>query len=210
VINVLTEINLIFHRQGLRSYIDVDLCPKCPRQDNKGCCGYYSPVFYLTDLMFIKDRKPELLDYIRGLPRLTILDASVTVDSIPDWGDSYHCQFHTLDQGCLLSTELRESICRHFVCPGIGWWEEESLKAWHDYFEHLSQYEIMLNNALAGMIDHQGLSLRNADDWEPIFTLLDSHLDKNLFLEVPFGHHLPRHEQVKLRRPLLLGKEWKL
>src|SRR5690606_21028372 len=99
---MLKEINLVFHRRGLRSFIEVDLCADCPRRDHKGCCGHYSPVFYLTDLYFIAKQRPQLIDYIAELPFLTVLDASITVNSIPDKDGSSRCQFHSLEKGCLL------------------------------------------------------------------------------------------------------------
>ena len=64
---MLKEINLVFHRRGLRSFIEVDLCADCPRRDHKGCCGHYSPVFYLTDLTSLPS-SPQLIDYIAELP----------------------------------------------------------------------------------------------------------------------------------------------
>ena len=52
------EIKIIFHNQGLRSYIEVDLCSECPRQDDKGCCGFYSPVFYSSDFAYLLKNQP--------------------------------------------------------------------------------------------------------------------------------------------------------
>ncbi|MGE5422501.1 MAG: hypothetical protein ACM3QW_04495 [Ignavibacteriales bacterium] len=203
------EITLVFRKKGLRSLIEVDLCSECPRQDNKGCCGYYSPVFYPTDLAFIKKHKPELIDYIFSLPCLTVLDASVTVNSTPDTTDgSYYCQFHTLDQGCLVPMELRESVCRHFVCPGIGWWEDENLAAWKEYFDQLADFEIALNNTLAAQLKTEGLSLRNPADRDRFLSRLESLMDYDLYNNVPLGENLPSEAEVRIRRSLSFGREW--
>lgn len=203
-----TEINLVFHKKGLRSYIEVDLCRECPRQDDKGCCGYYSPVFYPTDLAYIASKKPELINYIAQLPRLTVLDASVTVNSVPEGPNAFHCQFHTRDKGCLLDMNLRESVCRHFVCPGIGWWEETALEHWKKYFDEIADYEINLNNQLAARLKDEGLSLRTQSDWDAIIKRLLSWIDFSLYESVHLGKEVPQKEQITIKRSLLFGSEW--
>ncbi|MGE5398387.1 MAG: hypothetical protein ACM3MK_12760 [Chitinophagales bacterium] len=202
------EINLVFHKKGLRSFIEVDLCCECPRQDNKGCCGYYSPVFYPTDLAYYLYRYPHLIDLIFSSPRLTILDASVTVNNEPDIDEAYHCQFHTLDKGCLLAMDERESICRHFVCPGIGWWEESGLYAWKEYFDRLADFEIALNNSIAARLKESGITLRRTEDRQRYLDLIKSMVDSKYFEEVPFGQELPEIQAVKINRNMTLGSEW--
>lgn len=154
------EVTLTFHNQGLRSYIEVDLCAECPRQDDKGCCGFYSPIFYPTDLVYLHINKPELLEYIFSLEHLTILDASVTVNNTIE-GSGYRCRFHSKETGCILAQPWRESICRHFVCAGIGWNQEESLQDWREFFDKLTDYEIALNNNWAEVLKQKGLTLRD-------------------------------------------------
>jgi len=207
---MLKEINLVFHRRGLRSFIEVDLCADCPRRDHKGCCGHYSPVFYLTDLYFIAKQRPQLIDYIAELPFLTVLDASITVNSIPDKDRSSRCQFHSLEKGCLLPMELRESVCRHFVCPGIAWDKESRLAHWKEYFDLLGNYEIDLNNYLAARISQENLSLRRQGDWKPIMALLETVMEQVLAEEEELGCHLPREEAVQIVRPICFGSEWPL
>jgi hypothetical protein len=104
-----------------------------PRQDDKGCCGTIRRL-YSHDLAYILLHKPELIDYIFSLDNLTILDASVTVNNSIDEA-SYRCKFHKNEGGCLLPQNLRESVCRHFVCPGIGWWEDARLQNWKEFFD---------------------------------------------------------------------------
>lgn len=205
------DITLIFHNQGLRSFIEVDLCPECPREDNKGCCGYYSPVFYPTDLAYIMLTKPGLIDDIFRRPHLTILDASVTVNSFIDVGDDgYRCQFHSRQGGCQLPLKLRESVCRHFVCPGIAWWEEVSLQSWKEFFDRLTDYEIATNNELAGTLKERGLTLREPG-LRPLFfeTLVPLYLDRIRNLPEFITRH-PAQEKVVLRRRLVFGKDWRL
>lgn len=207
---MLQEINLVFHRRGLRSFIEVDLCSNCPRRDNKGCCGYYSPVFYPTDLYFINKQRPELIDYLAKLPHLTILDASITVNSLLEKDGSNRCQFHSVQEGCLLPMELRESVCRHFVCPGIAWWQEENLAHWKEYFDLLEEYEIQLNNSLAERLIQENLSLRNLEDWGPILLRLEDIMTEVLAREKPLGCHLPQQESARIVRPICYGPEWPL
>ncbi|MGI6549972.1 MAG: hypothetical protein ACOX4Q_08035 [Syntrophomonadales bacterium] len=207
---MLQKINLVFHRRGLRSFIEVDLCADCPRRDNKGCCGYYSPVFYPTDLFFINRERPELIDYIAKLPNLTVLDASITVNSVPEGDGSLHCQFHSTQKGCLLPMELRESVCRHFVCPGIAWRQEDKLVHWKEYFDHLEEYEIQLNNYLALRLSQENLSLRNPGNWSSILSSLDSIMAEVLSKEDLPGSHLPKQESASIIRPVCYGSEWPL
>lgn len=207
---MLQEINLVFHRRGLRSFIEVDLCTDCPRRDNKGCCGYYSPVFYPTDLYFMSQKQPELIDYIGKLPNLTILDASITVNSLADENGSFRCQFHSTQGGCLLPMELRESVCRHFVCPGIAWQKEDKLAPWKEYFELLGNYEIELNNFLAIRLSQEKLSLRQPGDWKSIFSLLETMMIEVLACKGELGSHLPQRESARIIRPICFGSEWPL
>jgi hypothetical protein len=201
------EIKLVFHNCGLRSYIEVDLCAECPRQDDKGCCGYYSPVFYTTDLAYLLAEKPEMLDYIFKLDHLTILDASITVNSAIE-GNSYRCKFHSKDGGCLLTQNLRESVCRHFVCAGVGWQEDASLKEWRDFFEKLSEYEIELNNKWASVLVCQGLTLRDPEARPRFFAELQKLYQQELAAPPEFIRRMPEQETRSVVRPLKFGAEW--
>jgi len=201
------EITLVFHNQGLRSYIEVDLCRECPRQDDKGCCGYYSPVFYLTDIAYLLEHNIELLENILSLERLTVLDASVTVNNTIE-GASYRCRFHSKEGGCLLTQLMRESICRHFVCAGIGWWELEQLQAWRDFFAQLTEYEIELNNLWAEKLHILGLSLRDPllrpRIWAEIRKLYRQAQDQQPL----FIGEMPVTATYTIKRPLKFGADW--
>lgn len=203
------EITLVFHNNGLRSYIEVDLCARCPRLDGKGCCGYYSPVFYPTDFAYLMQNKPELLESLFNIPHITILDASLTVNSMAD-GESYRCLFHDSQKGCILSQDLRETICRHFVCPGIGWEEEPLLKHWHEFFQKLFDYEIYLNNLIADELKARNLSLRD-EEKRPIFFKELFCIFKRETSKLPdFIINHPREEKFTLKREIKFGREWKL
>lgn len=203
------EIHLIFHNQGLRSYIEVDLCMQCPRQDQKGCCGYYSPVFYPSDFVYWLKENPGIIDYLFSLPHLTILDASVTLNKVVD-GSSYRCRFHSKDRGCLLEQQQRESICRHFVCPGIGWEREPSLEHWKLFFNSLSDYEIALNNQLADILKERVLSLRNPCQRSAIFALLPHEFARLTQNPPIFLSSCPEREEATIVRPVHYGEEWPL
>jgi hypothetical protein len=203
------DIKIIFHNHGLRSYIEVDLCAECPRQDDKGCCGYYSPVFYPTDLGYLYLTQPDLLDHIFSLEHLTILDASVTVNNVID-GNSYRCKFHRKEGGCFLSQSSRESICRHFVCPGIGWWLEDQMQNWRNFFDELSSYEIQLNNHWAELLKEKGLSLRNHAQRGTIFQELGRMYQEELAMAPDFIKQMPAVESNTLQRTIRLGADWQL
>ncbi len=203
------DIHLRFHNRGLRSYIEVDLCRQCPRQDGKGCCGHYSPVFYSTDLAYLWLWRKDLIDLIFRQPHLTILDASVTVNNEID-GEGYRCRFHSPDSGCILEQEYRESICRHFVCPGIGWEQEEGLQPWRDFFGLLEEYEISLNQQIAEELHSRGLTLRDKAK-----RLLCLKALTEIYLELAYP--LPRQLTAQaatgeacLCRTLSYGEDWEL
>lgn len=203
------EIKLVFHNQGLRSYIEVDLCRECPRQDDKGCCGFYSPVFYSSDFAYLLKNVPGLIDKILQLNNLTILDASLTINNSID-GDSYRCYFHSKDGGCLLTQQLRESICRHFVCPGIGWEQEEKLRPWKEFFARLSDYEIELNNRIATCLQEKGLTLRDADKREQFFEELLAIFEQETSVLPDFFNKQPAREEVIITRKIMYGQDWPL
>jgi hypothetical protein len=203
------EIKLVFHNQGLRSYIEVDLCSQCPRQDGKGCCGYYSPVFYPTDLAYLYMNNPALVDYIFTLPDLTILDASVTVNNDKD-GESYRCKFHSQEGGCILTQLERETICRHFVCPGINWQQEAALQHWDQFFTQLFDYEIDVNNRITTRLVANGLSLKNPSQrarfQDELLRLYQAELQ-----DLPnFLTAYPRLETFSVQRPITWGNDWTL
>ena len=203
------EIKLIFHNNGLRSYIEVDLCRECPRQDDKGCCGYYSPVFYPSDFAYLLKNQPELLDYIFNIKNITVLDASVTVNNSID-GSSYRCSFHQKDGGCLLSQQLRESVCRHFVCPGIAWEDEGKLSHWKDFFCKLSDYEIYLNNRIADRLKEKGLSLRQKNNRSEFFAQLLLLFEEETSSLPDFLANYPSKEEVSINRQIKYGSDWPL
>lgn len=201
------NITLIFHNEGLRSYIELDLCVRCPRQDDKGCCGYYSPVFYPLDLAFLYLNKKEIIDYVFSLPNITVLDTSVTINNTIE-GESYRCKFHSKETGCLLPQHLRESVCRIFVCPGVGWWEEPKLKPWENFFEQLSAYEIGVNQTLSAKLLEKGLNLRRTELREQFFTELIPLYKQEITKHPDFFSNVPKVETIQIKRPIFYKKGW--
>ena len=203
------EIKLVFHNQGLRSYIEVDLCRECPRQDDKGCCGFYSPVFYSSDFAYLLKSEPGLIDKILQLNNLTILDALVTINNRID-GESYRCYFHSKDGGCLLTQHLRESVCRHFVCPGIAWEQEEKLYPWKKFFARLCDYEIELNNRIAARLQEKGLTLRDKSKRSQFFEELLAIFEQETRILPDFFNKQPAREEVVITRQIMYGQDWPL
>jgi len=204
-----TKVQLVFHNNGLRSYIEVDLCARCPRQDDKGCCGFYSPVFYATDLVYLLHNQPQLLEEIFQMDCITVLDASVTINQQPD-RDSYRCRFHSRQGGCLLPQHLRESVCRHFVCPGIGWENHPELQKWKKFFEQLADYEIQLNNGAAEYIKTKGLTLRSPADRQQVIRAMEEYLHQQTQTLPAFFEEVPAEETAVISCQLRFGKEWTL
>lgn len=203
------EIRVVFHNLGLRSFIEVDLCMECPRQDGKGCCGNYSPVFYPVDLAYLMIHKPDLIDYIFSLDDITVLDASVTINNNID-GTSYKCKFHSTEGGCLLAQDLRESICRHFVCPGIGLWSEGNCLQWKKFFDQLFAYEIYLNDKLTSMLIEKGLTLRNPTLRREFLRELLPLYHKEINYLPDFIKDFPETETMTIKRFVEYDKEWPL
>lgn len=203
------EIKIIFHNQGLRSYIEVDLCSECPRQDDKGCCGFYSPVFYSSDFAYLLKNEPGLVDRLLQLNNITILDASATINNSID-GDSYRCYFHSKEGGCMLNQHLRESVCRHFVCPGIAWEQEEKLRPWKEFFDRLSDYEIELNNRIAARLREKGLTLRDASKREQFFEELLAIFEQETSVLPEFFSKQPARQEALITRKIIYGREWPL
>lgn len=203
------DIELVFHNRGLRSYIEVDLCAECPRQDNKGCCGHYSPMFYPGDFAYLMQRRPELVEQILDLDNVTILDSSVTVNKSID-GDCYHCHFHRTEGGCLLEQDERESICRHFVCPGIDWESEPSLAHWRNFFANLFEYEIEINNQIAQIMREKGLGLRDRNRRSEFFAELVRIFEKIEANPPDFMKECPPDETATINRAINYGKDWPL
>lgn len=203
------DIHLVFHNRGLRSYIEVDLCAECPRQDNKGCCGHYSPMFYPGDFAYLLEHRPELVDELLFLDNATILDSSVTINKTID-GDCYHCHFHRTEGGCSLKQDERESICRHFVCPGIDWESEPALSHWKTFFNKLFEYEIEVNNRIAEIMRQKGLGLRKEARREEFFAEL-VQIFEAINAETPaFMKECPTDESAVINRPISYGKDWPL
>jgi hypothetical protein len=151
------------------------------------------------DLGFLYENRPELIDYIFGLNPITVLDTSVTVNNRPE-EDSYRCRFHSKETGCLLEQAWRESVCRQFVCPGVGWWKVETLSHWNDFFTRLAEYEADCNNALSTRLREQGFSLRDSDRREAFFAALLPLYHVVLRQTPAFFYSCPAEETICLIR----------
>lgn len=200
-------VHLIYRYRGLRSYIDLDLCAECPRADRKGCCGHYSPVFYLLDLAFLYREDPALIELLFSMPSLTILDYSVTVNKIPD-ESGFICPMLDKASGCRLEQMQRESICRHFICCGVPWRSEAALEKWATFFDALNDYEITLNDQWSELLAQRGLSLRNTRDREIIYELVRDYLDDLLACPPDLIAGGPRDESYTLPITIDLDREW--
>ena len=202
------EITLTFHNEGLRSYIELDLCCECPRQDRKGCCGWYSPVWYPLDLAFVYKHSPQTLDFVWGLDHLTVLDSSVTINNFPE-SESYQCRFHKKEGGCVIPQHLREAVCRQFVCIGVNWQAEPEMAHWVEFFERLTDYEIAVNEKLAALVAAKGFNLRNPEQRKPYIEALMPLYEEEMKNPPAFFSEYPKEETYIIRRNIEhFGSKW--
>lgn len=207
---MLQKIKLTFHNEGLRSYIGLDLCCNCPRQDKKGCCGWYSPVWYPVDLGFVKKNDASILDYVLKLDHLTFLDNSITINNLPE-SESYQCRLHQKDGGCIIPQHLRESVCRQFICIGVNWQSENNLQHWVRFFDLLSDYEISINNRISEQLQSMGLTLRDPQKREIYLKELLPIYEKEINNPPAFFKEFPNIEEVTIEREIdKFGTEWVL
>jgi hypothetical protein len=198
---------IVFHNLGLRSWIECNLCWDCPRGDAKGCC-YYNPTYYPTDLAYLQAVNPEAIKAIFSLSRFTVLEKYMSADRIKDPDGDFRCPFHSLEGGCRWAPELRESVCRFYVCTGCNLWEEEGVEGWKEFFDRLETYEAEINQAISQELEAQGLNLKS----DPAkFIQRALLLFKEKWDLVPeWCREYPQQQRFILKRPISRGKEWKL
>jgi len=158
-----TTFRIVFHNLQHRSWIECSLCWECPRGDRKGCC-YYNPTFYPVDFVYLAEHFPEWIPKILDQPRVTRTEKYVGVDRRQDNDGDFRCPFHTLEQGCLMIPEQRESVCRQYVCPGCRIWERPETERWQEFFARVDQVEAEINAAISRELEAQGLNLRNCPE----------------------------------------------
>lgn len=203
----LQTIEIVFHNLGLRSWIECTLCWDCPRNDAKGCC-YYNPTYYPVDFSYLYEVKPEVIKVIFSQPRITIMEKYMSVDRTEDKDGDFRCQFHSLEGGCCWAPELRESVCRFYVCPGCAIWEEEGTAIWKEFFDRLDTYEAQINKAISAELATRGLDLKsNARE----FIKQAAQLFKQNWDIMPaWCREYPQEQRFLLKRPIYYGREWKL
>ncbi|HWJ02427.1 MAG TPA: hypothetical protein VNU93_02035 [Verrucomicrobiae bacterium] len=76
------------------------------------------------------------------------------------------CRFHAAN-GCRLHPEMRDTVCRLYVCPGIGLWREAGLLPWQNFFGALVQQEYELQELMAGQLKGEGLTLAEST-WQAV------------------------------------------
>jgi len=198
---------IVFHNLGLRSWIECTLCWDCPRGDAKGCC-YYNPTYYPTDLAYLQEVNPEAVQVILAMPRLTVLEKYMSTDRIEDSDGDFRCPFHELEGGCRWAPDLRESVCRFYVCSGCNIWEEAGVGIWKEFFDRLENYESEINQSICLELEQQGLDLKS-DPAEFVKRALSIFKIKWDFIP-EWCREYPEQQRFLLKRPISLGKEWKL
>lgn len=200
-----TEIKLTFHNLGLRSWIECDLCFKCPLNQAKGCCSY-NPTYHLVDLGYIGDQWPDLLPVILNKTRVLVDNFWVAVNYIEDPQVGRRCQFNT-DTGCQLPVEFRESVCRHFICPGIQMWEEESLKRWADFFQEIETTEAEFNQHLRLKLQEARVDLKSSFPAALDVLVKEYHQVLAGIEAERFGKY-PRQEEIIITREIDPDQIW--
>lgn len=202
---MLTKIKLTFHNLGLRSWIECDLCYNCPLSRAKGCCTY-NPTFHAVDIAYIGAKQPDLLLLIINRPRVLVETTWISVNYLDDPMVGHRCQFNT-DTGCSLPVEFRESVCRHFICPGIKMWEEESISQWADFIQELETTEAEFNQHLREKLKQAGVDLRSSF-LEATAVLVKEYKEVLKKIEEERFAGYPRQEQVILEREISLSEKW--
>lgn len=202
---MLTEIKMTFYNLGLRSWIECDLCYRCPLNQSKGCCSY-NPTYHLVDLGYIGSVRPDILPVIMGKPRLVIEEFWLSVSYLEDSRVGRRCQFNT-DTGCQLPVEYRESVCRHFICPGIRLWEEESLARWAEFFQEIEATEAEFNQRLRLRLQEAGVDLRSSFP-TALDILVREYRQVLAGIEAERFGKYPSREQIVLSREIVPGEKW--
>lgn len=198
---------IVFHNLGLRSWIECTLCWNCPRGDAKGCC-YYNPTYYPTDLAYLQENNPAVIQVILGMPRLTVLEKYLSADRVQDKDGDFRCPFHALEGGCRWAPDLRESVCRFYVCSGCDIWQTEGVTAWKQFFDRLESYEAEINRSICADLAPRGLDLK-VDPTEFIKQAALIFKEKWDFMP-QWCCEYPAKQRFVLSRPINPGKEWKL
>lgn len=202
------EFEVIFHNQGLRSWIECTLCWSCPRDNHKGCC-FYNPTFYPLDFIYMQENNPELIDFIFKLPRVTVLEKYVGIDRMVDADGDYRCQLHSLHGGCIMAPDLRESVCRQYICPGCRIWEEEDTSCWREFFDRLDACEKEINQEISAILGERGLSFKTGPQE---FIREACRLYYQNWPEDPFAwcRDYPSQQRYRITREMAWGKDWKI
>jgi hypothetical protein len=201
---LIKKITLTFHNLGLRSWIECDLCSQCPLDKEKGCCSY-SPTYHVLDIAYIGYYYPELLIQIVNGPGVLIQDMWITVNSLQDRVSGKRCRFvsHT---GCLIPVKFRESVCRHFICPGIKIWEGNSLTKWQEFFQKVELTETEFNDYLRSMLKESGITLKTNFN-KAVDLLVSKYMDLIEVEQQRFVKY-PSQEQVVIEREINLEEVW--
>jgi hypothetical protein len=201
------EFEVVFHNLGPRSWIECTLCWNCPREDDKGCC-YYNPTYYPLDFVYLLDSNPRLIDAIFGLPRVTVLEKYVGIDRVDDRDGDMLCQLHSRQGGCQLAADLRESVCRVYLCPGCRIWEEAGADLWKEFFNRLDAVEQEINRHLSEVLGERGLNFKT-DRREFIREAAEIYREK-WSGSFDWCEGYPREQRYKLVREVDWGKDWKI
>ena len=201
------EFEVVFHNSGARSWVECTLCWDCPREDDKGCC-YYNPTYYPLDFVYLLENQPRLIDAIFKLPRVTVLEKYVGIDRTEDKDGDLLCQMHSRKDGCQIAADLRESVCRVYICPGCLIWEEEGADVWKEFFNRLDAVEQEINRYLSAVLGEKGLNFKTAPR-EFIREAAALYLEKwqGAF---DWCQEYPREQRYKLVREVDWGKDWKI
>lgn len=198
---------VVFHNLGLRSWIECDLCWDCPRGDGKGCC-YYNPTYYPTDFIYLMDVKPQALQEILNMPYITFLEKYVSLDRVEDEEGDYLCQFHSITGGCRWAPDLRESVCRFYICPGCRIWEEEKVEIWKKFFTKVEEYESKINQEISLVMENRGLDLRsNTMDF---IKQASEYFHERWSFNPDWCQEYPKGQVLIINRTLEYGKNWRI
>ncbi|HEX3030954.1 MAG TPA: hypothetical protein VHS59_01735 [Bacillota bacterium] len=197
-------VDIIFHNDGWKSWIECSFCAICPGSKGKGCCCY-KPLFLPRDLGYLRVEHPEVLAAILQLRPLTILASSVTVENRPGEDGTMFCRFHS-DRGCTLPIGCREYICRRFVCNRIPLWQQPGAEKWKLFFVEMEAREAALNAALNEELRAAGADLRK--DREHYLAILEQAFHRHYPQSQDWFSQYPKEERFSLEVDSSDWQEW--
>jgi hypothetical protein len=124
-----------------------------------GCCQI-SPSFLLTDIGFFMNDKAS--GFVRNLLASEHAEAGsdqIRVKASTGPGGHLVCRFLQPGVGCRLPMPSRPMVCRQYLCPEVGLWQDSRARRWVDFWLFVQEEEVRQQQLLADECARRGVSL---------------------------------------------------